>query len=125
MKLIIGVEVFQGIVNDIHVFPDTQRAAEWFKSYTGVDWYEKLAGDKDLSDNFDQTKLFEVEVNGFSGRKYINNLRISFSKRDGVFRVVTPDGRWLEEFQHRRDAEDFARRTLDFRRRRTECSTLK
>lgn len=123
MKLVIGVEVFQGIVTDAHAFPDWGAAQNWFKDYTGV-----VHGSQDsLSDNFDQTKLFEVEVNGFSGRKYINNLRISFSKRNGVFRVVTPDGRWLEEFQHRQDAEDLARRTLDFRRRGnpTECSTLK
>ncbi len=115
--------MFQGIVHDVFIFPDWGAAQDWFKKYTGV-----VHGSQDpVPDNFDQTKLFEVEVNGFSGRKYINNLRISFSKRDGVFRVVTPDGRWLEEFQHRQDAEDLARRTLDFRRRGnpTECSTLK
>jgi len=128
MKVIIGVEVYQGIVNGVHAFANVKDSTEWFKEYTGVEWYEKLAGDKDLSDNVDQTKLFEIEVDKVvsPGRKYINNLRISFSKRDNVFRVITPDGRWLDEFRLRQDAEDCAMKNHDFRRRgQSQCSTRK
>lgn len=68
----VGVEVFQLIVQDVHVFTDPDKAEQWFEDYTGVPYAEYIrwanaegtddAYEYPLSEDYDQTKLFEQEV---------------------------------------------------------------
>ena len=69
VKLYIGVEVQGLIIQDVHVFTDPAKQFEWFKETTGVDYWEytnRLAEGEDsdciLSEDWDQTKLFNVTV---------------------------------------------------------------
>jgi len=78
-KLIIGVEVFQGIVTDAHVFPDWNKAQDWYKDYTGT-----VHGSQDeLSDNFDQTKLFEVDLTDTIAEGFLNAVNAMEAMLDG------------------------------------------
>lgn len=57
-KLYVAVEVFGLLVTDVHGFWNEQQAHDWFKGYTGVDYAE----DVELPDDYDQTKIFLIEV---------------------------------------------------------------
>jgi hypothetical protein len=64
-KLYIAVEVFQLIINDVHVFTDLEKAKAWFKEYTGFDYVFDEEGslpEKFYNGDYDQTKIFETEV---------------------------------------------------------------
>jgi len=61
-KIYVGVEVFQGIVEDVHIFRTPVEAEKWFRSLTGESYdlfYSE--GLNELSD-YDQTKIFEIEI---------------------------------------------------------------
>ena len=62
-KVWVGVEVFQLIVQDVHLFADFEAAKKWFKEYTGYYW-PGLEGEAGWDEHFDQTKIFELEVPG-------------------------------------------------------------
>lgn len=57
IKAWVGVEVFSYIVEDVHIFFSEEEALKWFKNYTGCN-----LGDE-LPEDFDETKIFEVEIN--------------------------------------------------------------
>lgn len=59
MKQWIGVEVYGLIVQDVHVFTDLDKAKEWFKEFTHVDY--ELHSQVNLGP-FDQTKIFDEDV---------------------------------------------------------------
>lgn len=65
MKIWVGVEVYQLIVQGVHLFENFEKAKEWFKEYTGVSW-EDYVGEGNLENgmdvDFDQTKIFEEEI---------------------------------------------------------------
>lgn len=61
----IGVEVYQFIVQDVHVFTDFEKAKAWFKEYTGIDYLyfgPERQGNPELPEDYDQTKIFEVQL---------------------------------------------------------------
>jgi hypothetical protein len=70
MKLWIAVEVFQGVVQDVHVFKTREEAEKWFKGYTGLS-YENYYAEPDTypeveegeyNEDYEETKIFEAEV---------------------------------------------------------------
>jgi hypothetical protein len=66
-KVWIGVEVYQLIVTDVHVFTNETESEKWFEKYTGLPYasYKKAleeGNDSILDENYDQTKLFGVEL---------------------------------------------------------------
>lgn len=50
------------------------------------------------------------------GTKTVNNLRIKLI--NGMFKVITPDGRWIEEFRKQSDAVKCAEGIKDYTKRR-------
>lgn len=58
MKLYVGVEVYQLIVTDAHVFKTWSEAEAWYREYTGVVW----GSQDEPNEDFDQSNIFEVEV---------------------------------------------------------------
>jgi len=59
-KIYVGVEVYQLIVEDVHLFKTPVEAEKWFESLTGEP-YDVFYGEglNELSD-YDGTKIFEV-----------------------------------------------------------------
>lgn len=62
MKIWIGVEVYQLIINDVHVFFTEDDARTWFKDYTGINYNDLLKKPQLLDEDHDQTKIFEVDI---------------------------------------------------------------
>jgi len=61
-KIYVGVEVYQLIVEDVHIFKTSVEAEKWFESLTGESYdifYKE--GLNELSD-YDGTKIFEVTL---------------------------------------------------------------
>lgn len=64
MKKWIGVEVYELIVGGIHLFDTEEDADKWFKKYTGVDYPKTNEEWEALDEDYDQTKIFEIDVPG-------------------------------------------------------------
>ncbi len=66
----VGVEVYQLIVTDVHIFTDFDKAKTWFKEYTGVEYEVDEKGElpdffyERIPEDYDQTKIFKVEMPG-------------------------------------------------------------
>lgn len=61
MKIWIAVEVYELIVQDVHIFYTEAEAEKWFKDYTGQNYGEEIHED------YDETKIFEIELNNLEG----------------------------------------------------------
>jgi len=61
-KITIGVEVYDLVIQDVHIFLSEEEAETWFKEYTGLDHgtlYDEHG--QCVKDEYDQTKLFVLE----------------------------------------------------------------
>jgi len=56
------VEVFQGVVGDVHLFATEEEADKWFKEYTGYSYKKFYVDGQASDDDYDQTKIFELEL---------------------------------------------------------------
>lgn len=66
MILWIAVEVYQGVVQDVHIFKTEKEAEEWFKKYTGLSYDDYYSDDPSVEGlfydaDYEQTKIFKVE----------------------------------------------------------------
>ena len=65
MKIFIGVEMFQGLTVDAHLFHDGDEAEKWFEDYMDVkysDYVRRVKKGEEIESilgNFDGTKVFE------------------------------------------------------------------
>jgi len=62
LKIYIGVEVYQLIVQDVHLFFKEKEADAWFKKYTGVDHKDFYPDNEPFNEDCDQSKIFEIEL---------------------------------------------------------------
>lgn len=60
MMLWVATEVYELIIQDVHVFKTEAEALKWFKGYTGAKYGTNLAEGE--FEDYDQTKIFEVEI---------------------------------------------------------------
>jgi len=95
LKLYVVVEVFQLIVSGVYVTTDFEgKAKAKFKEYTGVDFDEykgKLDADEDMTTeellgDYDQTKIYEVDLEEVSLSSLYNDVErcLSHSLQPGT-----------------------------------------
>ena len=63
LKLYVAVEVYELIVQDVHIFKSEKQAKEWFRKYTGIPHDDFYENDEPAIEEYDQTKIFEVDIN--------------------------------------------------------------